>query len=131
MIARLARFGTVGLSGSVLNLALFWLLTSLGSVPHLLAAALAFEAALCSNYVLNQCWTFADRDAGRAGLLRYQVSGLGGLAISLAALNLLTAVGVMPVGAQALGIAAAMTWNFALSLGWTWRTPSASSLQPA
>jgi putative flippase GtrA len=125
MIARLARFGTVGASGSVLNLTLFWLLTSRFGINHLLAGALAFEVALCSNYLLNHVWTFADRKSAPRGLVRYQIAALGGLVISLGVLNVATgALGVSPLIANALGIAAAMGWNFSLSLGWTWRAAS-------
>jgi dolichol-phosphate mannosyltransferase len=130
VIVRVARFGMVGASGSVLNLSLFWLLTSLLHAHHLFGGLVAFEVALVSNYLLNQRWTFADRATARGGLLRYQITALGGLAISLTVLNLGVSFAVPTLLANAIGIASAMSWNFALSLGWTWRV-TASTQSPA
>jgi dolichol-phosphate mannosyltransferase len=131
VIVRFARFGTVGASGSLLNLALFCLFTSGLGLHHALAGIAAFELSMCSNYALNQRWTFADRSAAPGGLLRYQLASLGALAISLAILNLAVALGVPPLIANAFGIATASVWSFSLSLGWTWRTAPSPAFNAA
>jgi dolichol-phosphate mannosyltransferase len=131
MMARFARFGTVGASGSLLNLVLFWLFTTALGVHHVVAGIAAFELSMCSNYALNERWTFADRAPAPGGLLRYQLASLGALAISLGVLNFAVALGLPPLLANAFGIGMASVWNFSLSLGWTWRTAPAPSLQAA
>lgn len=125
LVRRFGKFAIVGLSGTCIHLGLLWLLTSRLGVQYLVAGALGFEAGLCSNYVLNNNWTFADRRSGfisARGLARYHVVSLGGFLISLAVLQALTGVfRVPPVLAGLAGIPLVTSWNFALSLFWTWQ----------
>jgi dolichol-phosphate mannosyltransferase len=51
------RFLIVGLLGTLVNLAVLWLLVEAG-LPQLLASALATEAAIISNFIWNDRWTF-------------------------------------------------------------------------
>jgi putative flippase GtrA len=53
---QLAKFGVVGLTGYVINLAVYAAL--LGSGAHV-AAAISFVVAAASNYWWNRHWTFA------------------------------------------------------------------------
>jgi len=137
-LIRIMRFGMVGASGACLNLILFSLLTLVFHVHYLIAGAVAIELPLCSNYLLNNAWTFADRSSGRAtwrGLARYHAVAAGGTLINLGILHLSAGrLGMAPVAGNAVGMATAAAWNFALSIGWTWRRPrigaSAVGLQP-
>ena len=125
---RLLRFACVGASGVAVNTAVFWLLSVRLHLHYLIAGAAAFEVATVSNYLLNDAWTFADRRAARGlrGPGRYHAVTLGGLAINLLVLHLLAGGrGVPPLIANLCGIAAAMLWNFALNLRWTWREAAA------
>jgi dolichol-phosphate mannosyltransferase len=121
------RFGVVGATGTGLNLSVFSLLTSLLHVEPLQAATLSFELAMCSNFLLNDRWTFRHRrrageDSLIGALARYQLVALGGLVLNLLVLQaLVNVLAVMPLVANATGIVAAMAWNFTLSLGWAWR----------
>jgi putative flippase GtrA len=121
------RFGLVGASGALVNTAVFWLVS--GHAPAVVAAALAFELALVSNFALNHCWTFHQRRAaaGRQ-FLRYQTSALGALALQAGVLQLLVGLGMTPVLANLLGIAVGMGWNFTTSICWTWRSASVTWL---
>lgn len=58
---RLARYGVVGVSGIGVITGLFWLLHAWLGLQYLLAGALASEMAICTNYLLNNNWTFRDR----------------------------------------------------------------------
>ena len=84
---QLVRFAAVGMSGYVVNLAVFWLAVS-AKVEFRAAATAAFAVALVNNFVWNRLWTFRDapgRIHGQA--LRFLlVSG----AAFLASLALLT-----------------------------------------
>ncbi len=79
---------------------------------------------MCSNYLLNNNWTFADRRTSRlslTGLARYHIVSYGGMVVNLAALQLLAGfLAVSPLLANLAGIAAASAWNFYLHLRWTW-----------
>jgi dolichol-phosphate mannosyltransferase len=120
---RFGKFGIIGTTGVGVNTIIFWVLTSRFGVPPLLASATAIEVALCSNYILNSSWTFADRRSQfAAGLAQYHVVSFGGMLINLAVLHALVSLsGVEPLIANLAGIAAAVGWNFSVNLRWTWR----------
>jgi putative flippase GtrA len=122
---RFSKFGVVGASGLGVNLTLFWLLMTVLDWHYLAASAASIEVALCSNYVLNNNWTFVDRRTKRfsfSGLARYHAVSLGGMAINLTVLYIFAdRFGVHPMIANLAGIAVATFWNFSLNLCWTWR----------
>jgi len=124
---RFLRFALVGASGVMVNTVLLWLLTDIAGLYYLLSAAIATEAAIISNFIWNDIYTFADRRSkGTASfigrLLRFNLVSLGGLAINLAVLWFFTSiVGVYYLMANLIGIAVAMLWNFLVNLRWTWR----------
>jgi dolichol-phosphate mannosyltransferase len=134
-LLRMVKFGTVGVSGTLLNLALFSILTLVLQLHYLVAALVAIEFALCSNYLLNNLWTFADRSAGRAswaGLAKYQAVATGGTLINLGLLHVFAGrMSLPPIAANAAGIAAATMWNFTLSMSWTWRRSAVAATQLA
>lgn len=126
----MTKFGLVGASGVIVNLGIFTVLTVSFSLHYLVAGAIGIETALCTNYLLNNNWTFADRRTGfatMAGLARHHAVSVGGVLINVAVLHTLVGTfGVLPVLANLAGIVTATGWNFCLSLGWTWRRPSAT-----
>ena len=111
---QLVRFGTVGASGYVVNLAVFALLVHAVGVDYRVAAGVAFVVALTNNFVWNRKWTFRARD-GHAGFqaARFCVVSLAAFGFNLVVLSILVgAVGVPKVPAQALAIAAATPLSF-------------------
>ena len=91
-----------------------------------IAGAIAFEASVIWNFILNDRFTFGDRRrvAGRfiGRLLRFNTTSLGGFVIYLGILALLTEVlGLHYILSAAIGILAAFGWNFLVNSAWTWR----------
>lgn len=129
---RLVRFGLVGASGVLVNYALLYLLAEAAGLNHLVAAALATEGAILSNFVLNNRWTFRDRRTGVTWVrraLRYNFFVLGGLAISVGVLAALTELaGLHYMFANLFAIGAGTLWNYAASYRWTW-TPAPKERQ--
>jgi dolichol-phosphate mannosyltransferase len=125
LVHRFGKFGIVGATGVAANTAVLWLLTHGLALHYLVASPIAIEIALCSNYLLNNNWTFLDRRAGfvnRNGLARYHAVSLGGMAINIAILHaLVTWLGLPVIVANLAGIGIATLWNFSLSVSWTWR----------
>src|SRR2546428_13595853 len=78
-------FGVVGLSGTVLNTGLVYVLYGLLRWPLPLAVALATEVAILNNYLWNDRWTFGRRDPSARRLVRFNLSSLGGMAITTGA----------------------------------------------
>ena len=124
-MVRFVKFGAVGATGVGVNMAIFSLLTTVLPLHYLVASACAIEIALCSNYLLNHNWTFADRSAGWADkkqFAQYHVVSIGGMLLNLAVLQTLVGMlGVLPSVANLCGIAAGTAWNFAINVHWTWR----------
>jgi len=78
-VGRLARFGIVGVSNTLLTLAAFALLTAAG-ISSPVASAAAFGLGAANGYVLNRSWTFRGSRGGPATVVRYvSVQGLGAL----------------------------------------------------
>jgi putative flippase GtrA len=132
--ARPIRFGLVGLSGAIVNSGVLWGLVWGMGLPVLLASVLATEAAILSNFLLNDRWTF--RTAARQGrlvrrLVRFNGVALGGMAITAAVLAALTAHGHLPLlFANLLAVGAAMAWNYVVNSRWTWGQGMGDRVQP-
>lgn len=121
---QLVRFGLVGASGFIINLAVYALLVHTLSAPYQLAAVIAWLVAVSSNFVFNRHWTF-DRPGGRVHhqALRFFLVSLA--AFALVNLVLLTVLveqaGLAKVPAQALAVAAATPFNFLGNKLWSFR----------
>jgi putative flippase GtrA len=120
---QLVRFGAVGASGYVINLAVFALLVHGASIDKGFAATAAFVVALSNNFVWNRLWTFRAGD-GHAGFqaARFFVVSLAAFAFNLIVLYaLVDGVGVAEVPGQALAVAAATPLNFIGNKLWSFR----------
>jgi dolichol-phosphate mannosyltransferase len=118
---QLFKFGLVGGTGYLVNLAVFAVLTEYLGLHHVVAAVGAFCVAVTNNFVLNRHWTFAA-GAGHAGFqaMRFFAVSIGALAINLFALELLiSAAGMSSLPAQAIAVAIAMPFNFLGNKLWT------------
>ena len=118
---QLVKFGVVGGSGYVVNLAVFAAAVTLADVHHLVAATIAFVVAVSNNFWWNRHWTFGARD-GHAGFqaARFFSVSVGAFVFGAAILELLVNVaGVPEIGAQAISIAAATPLNFVGNKMWS------------
>jgi dolichol-phosphate mannosyltransferase len=118
------RFGLVGTSGVAVNYALLYLLADIGDLNHLLAASVATEAAILSNFTFNNLWTFRytrPKTSWRRRALQYNLFCLGGLVISVLVLAVLTyLVNIHYLVANIFAIGAATLWNYGANRYWTW-----------
>ena len=118
---QLLKFGIVGGSGYLINLAAFTLLADNLGVHHLFAAVGAFCIALANNFLWNRYWTFDSGD-GHAGFqaARFVTVSVGALVINLVALELLVSgASLGNLSAQAIAVAVAMPFNFVGNKLWT------------
>lgn len=118
---QLLRFGAVGASGYVVNLAVFATCVHVISVDYKVAAVVSFLIAVANNFWWNRHWTFAASE-GHAGFQAarfFVVSGLA-FAFSFAILTLLVDVAETDeLLAQAISIVAATPLNFAGNKLWS------------
>ena len=118
---QLFKFGVVGVTGYVVNLIVFGLLTESFGVYYALAAVASFCVAVSNNFLLNRHWTFRATE-GHAGFqaMRFFMVSLLALGVNLVFLYLLVDVASVPeLPAQALAVAGAMPFNFLGNKLWT------------
>jgi putative flippase GtrA len=120
---QLGKFLLVGLSGYVVNLAVFTFSLKVLSVHHIAAATIAFGVAVMNNFWWNRHWTFAAR-GGHAGFqaARFFAVSLVAFLIQVAILELLVTSADMPkVLAQAISLVLATPVNFIGNKLWSFR----------
>lgn len=118
---QLLRFGLVGCSGYLINLAVFALLTESAGLHHAAAALGAFCVAVTSNFFWNRHWTFESGDGHRGfQAVRFFSVSIAALVLNLAVLETLVAgTSMSGLGAQAVAVAVAMPFNFLGNKLWT------------
>jgi putative flippase GtrA len=118
---QLLKFGLVGGSGYLINLAVFALLAGALGVHHVVAAVGAFCVAVTNNFVWNRYWTFGPGEGpAHFQAARFFVVSLASLGLNIAVLELLVTNDVTgELVAQAIAVAVAMPFNFLGNKLWT------------
>ena len=117
---QLFKFGVVGASGYVVNLAVFALLLNVVGLHYISAAVGSFLVAVTNNYCWNRLWTFrAERgDVAYQGMRFFVVSTLA-LVANLAVLHVLVTLGLGEFDAQAIAIVLVTPVNFVGNKLWS------------
>jgi dolichol-phosphate mannosyltransferase len=118
---QLVKFGIVGGSGYLINLAVFAVLVGSLAAHHSAAAIGAFCVAVTNNFLWNRYWTFGPGD-GSAGFqaARFFAVSVASLGLNLIVLEALISSGsVGDLTAQAIAVAVAMPFNFLGNKLWT------------
>jgi len=131
------RFALVGASGTLVNLGAFSLLLNAG-LNKFVSSPLAIEISIVWNFLLNNYWTFGERqtrDRTHIRGLKFNLVSLVSLGVSFTtfvALSLL-APRLSPLVSQLAGIIPAVFVNYFLNSYWTFRThaPAKSGDTPA
>ena len=91
--AEFVKFSIVGAFGIAVNMAAFYLFNGILGIHHMVSGALATEAAILNNFILNDLWTFRGRRV-RIGfwgrMMLFHASRLLGMAVTLATLYILS-----------------------------------------
>ncbi len=136
--SRFLRFCIVGLSGVAVDMGLLFLLSDPSNLGWGLTRSklIAAEAAIVSNFLGNDLWTFADLVPEQRGfrakiqrLLKWNAICLAGLVLNVVLLNLqYNLLGMNRYLANAVAILVVAAWNFLLARAFAWR--SAQALTP-
>jgi dolichol-phosphate mannosyltransferase len=118
---QLVKFGVVGGSGYVINLAVFAALSGGLGAYHAIAAIGAFCVALANNFFWNRHWTFGPGEGlAHHQAIRFTVVSVTCLLINLFVLELLLSSDATgELAAQAIAVAVAMPFNFLGNKLWT------------
>lgn len=117
-------FALVGLSGVVVNMAIYYVLTRVGFEVKM-AALVSAMVAMLTNFLLNDKITWAR--VGSNSLLtrgvRYIITSLLGIAINIGVLDFLYyTLRVNHMLSNLIGIFCAVVWNYTVNNLWTWST---------
>lgn len=87
-IKEFVKFALVGLLNTGVDVAIFFLLTSLG-VLYLAAQVVSYSCGAANSYLLNKVWTFRSCGLSYSEVVRFTAVNLASLAISLISLHFL------------------------------------------
>jgi putative flippase GtrA len=118
----LLKFSVVGLSGYVVNLAVYVSLLKGAGLHYLPAAACSFVVAVTNNYLWNRLWTFrSSRGHVYYQGMRFLVVSVAALGLNLAILRVLVALGTDKILAQAVAIVLVTPFSFGANKLWSFR----------
>src|SRR5947209_11951233 len=111
---QLIRFGAVGATGYVVNLAVFALCLHAIGIDYRMSAVVAWVVSVLNNFWLNRHWTFRTKRAHPVaqGVRFFAVSLVAFGFTYLVLIGLVEGVGLTKVLAQAIAVAAGTPLNF-------------------
>ena len=122
---QLVQFGTVGVSGFVVNLIVYRLLIFSAGIHYLPAAVGAFCVAVTNNFLLNRAWTFRHRrDASHAAFqaARFLTVAVTALVPNLVLLRLFVeTVGLSRTVSQVVAVCLVMPITFLGNKLWSFK----------
>jgi len=117
---QLAKFGAVGATGYIVNLAVYTALLRVAGWHYAYAATVSFLVAVTNNYLWNRIWTFRSQRGHVAFQgLRFFTVALVAYGANLGILAALIALGMNKVVAQAIAIVLVTPLNFVGNKLWS------------
>ena len=120
---RFLKFCVVGASGVVVNEGLLFVLTEYVGLFYILSSIIGMEIAIITNFILNDSWTFRDKNNGTffSRLLRWNSARFLTVLVNLFVLWALTTLGMHYLISNLFGIALATGLAYAMSSKWVWK----------
>jgi putative flippase GtrA len=120
---QLVRFGAVGATGYVVNLAAFALCVHAVGIDYRISAVIAWVVSVLNNFWWNRHWTFGAREAHpvQQGVRFFAVSLVAFGLTYLVLIGLVSGAGMTKVPAQAIAIAAGTPLNFVGQKLWSFK----------
>jgi len=129
-LGRFLRFGTVGMSGMIVDNFVLLLLNKILGIDLLPSKVVAVAIAIANNFVWNDLWTFHDAanlfQDWRSTLvrfIRFAIACSFGAVINIGILYLLKQnLGMHLLLANLIAIAVSTAWNYMINLKFNWKT---------
>ena len=122
VIKEFVKFGIIGGIGTLVNIAILYLLTEKAGVYYLISAIFSFIVAVSGNFILNKIWTFKESVKLEIGkkYLQFGLVGISALLVNLFFLYVFTEIfGIYYIISQILAIGIALIINFLGNKIWT------------
>jgi putative flippase GtrA len=122
MLVQFVKFGIVGISNTLLTLAVYTVLLKVFGVWYLAASAIGFAVGATNGFLLNRRWTFRDHVGDALTPVRWGVVQTCGLGVNEALLYLLVHDGHLDkLLAQVCATAVVTVTTFFVNRAWTFR----------
>ena len=119
------KYCIVGSSGVLVNLGAYYFLTRFLNVSLFLSSPIAIEISIITNFLLNNFWTFKNRQVNRSLSSRFLafhiVAGFAGIINYLCFLVIVYVLIINDILAVLFGIGAGIVFNYAGNSLWTFR----------
>jgi dolichol-phosphate mannosyltransferase len=121
------KFVLVGLTGVVVNLGVYWLLTRHLGLKNYdwLANIIGIEVSIITNFILNDSFTFRQKRSGSPFIIRmfkFNFTCAAGAIIQWGLFMFFTHVaGLYDLLSNLIGIAVAFLCNYFINRNWTWK----------
>jgi len=125
-IFRVLRYLLVGIMGILICTAVLWLFTDVLGLFYMVSAIIAYEVSIISNFLMNDVWSFGDLVGGKGGrfyrLLKYNITRVGGILLSLFVLFVLTSVfNIYYLLSNVIAIVVGFMYGYTTCLHIVWR----------
>src|ERR1700689_2608786 len=128
VLVQFVKFGIVGVSNTLLSLAIYALLVEGLGVWYLAASAIGFVVGAVNGFLLNRRWTFRGHVGDALTPVRWGVVQSCGLLLNLGLVALcVESLGLGKLLAQAVAIAIVVVLTFVANRAWTFRTHPAQA----
>jgi dolichol-phosphate mannosyltransferase len=120
---KIIKFAIVGLIGVATNMICLSIFKEIFSVPLIFASFLAIEISILTNFLMNDNFTFKGTKCEKSFLHRmfsYNSICIGSMILNVAALMVLSVVGINYLIGNAIGIGIGYIWNFLANRRITW-----------
>ena len=124
MIKQFLKFALVGLTGTLIHLAILYYLTEFLGIYYLISAVVAFVVASSNNFFWNKIWTFDEKigDKTARKYVQFVIVSVVALLVNLFFLYLFTEfLGIYYLISQVIAIALSLWINFFGNRIWTFR----------
>jgi putative flippase GtrA len=122
VMVQFVKFGIVGVSNTLLSLAIYAVLLKVFGVWYLAASAIGFTVGAVNGFVLNRRWTFEGHVGDALTPVRWGVVQGCGLLLNLGLVALCVEVAdTDKLVGQALATAVVVVVTFAANRAWTFR----------
>lgn len=128
VLIQFVKFGIVGVSNTLLFLAVYTLLVEALGVWYLAASAIGFVVGAVNGFLLNRRWTFRGHVGDALTPVRWGVVQSGGLLLNLGLVALcVSGLGMDELVGQAIAIAVVVVVTFVANRAWTFRAHPAQA----
>jgi putative flippase GtrA len=133
VLVQFVKFGIVGVSNTLLTLAVYTVLLKVFGVWYLAASAIGFAVGATNGFLLNRRWTFREHVGDALTPVRWGIVQSGGLAVNEGLLYVFVHDAQLDkLVAQVCATAVVTVTTFFVNRAWTFRvhTPVAADAPP-